>query len=113
MHSDSRPLRRNPERSLRISASPGLARPILVAALPHFSVDDSSSPFQDLLEPSPMHRSILACGLFVLAGLFSAGCGGEENTPIADPNAPTGQTAPDQMNKMIGVPQPGGELKKE
>ena len=60
-----------------------------------------------------MHRLILASALFVFAGLLS-GCGGDENAaPAPDAAPPDGKAATDQMNQMIGVPQPGGEMKKE
>ena len=58
-----------------------------------------------------MYRSILASGLFVLAGLLS-GCSDESAAPSPEAPPAEGQAAADQMKNMIGVPQPGGEMKK-
>jgi len=59
-----------------------------------------------------MQRAFLASGLLVLAGLLS-GCSQENTTPAPETVAPEGGTSADQMKNMIGVPQPGGEMKKE
>jgi hypothetical protein len=61
-----------------------------------------------------MQREILASGLFVLAGLLSGcGDGASNSAPAPETQAPAGGTSADQMKNMIGVPQAGGELKKE